>query len=73
VADLLRSGEGDVYRKASLAADGLILEAALRHAQGSQARASELLGISRTTLRAKLRALGLTVEKQLNTEPVRGG
>jgi two-component system nitrogen regulation response regulator GlnG len=65
VARLLRTGETDVYRKASLAADRLILEAVLRHVQGSQVRASNLLGISRTTLRAKLRALGLMVEKHL--------
>jgi two-component system nitrogen regulation response regulator GlnG len=32
--------------------------------KGNQVQASELLGISRTTLRAKLRALGMAVEKQ---------
>jgi DNA-binding NtrC family response regulator len=73
VAELLRAGGGDVYRKASLAADRVILEAALRHAQGNQVRASELLGISRTTLRARLRALGLVVEKQLLTGPDQDG
>jgi DNA-binding protein Fis len=36
----------------------------LRHVKGNQVHASELLGISRTTLRAKLRALGITFEKQ---------
>jgi two-component system nitrogen regulation response regulator GlnG len=68
VGELLRAGGGDVYRQASQAADRIILGAALRHARGSQARASEALGISRTTLRAKLRALGMTVEKQLLPE-----
>ncbi len=65
VAELLRSGQEDIYRKASLEADRVILGAVLRHARGSQVQASELLGISRTTLRAKLRALGMTLEKQL--------
>ncbi|HVS37659.1 MAG TPA: sigma-54 dependent transcriptional regulator [Gemmataceae bacterium] len=73
IAELLRTGDGDVYRKASLAADRIILEAVLRHAQGSQVRASELLGISRTTLRAKLKALGMTLEKQLLSEADRAG
>ncbi len=65
VGALLRSGDREIYRKASLAADRVILEAVLHHARGSQVQASELLGISRTTLRAKLRALGMLVEKQL--------
>jgi two-component system nitrogen regulation response regulator GlnG len=73
VQDLLRGGEPDVYRKASLAADRVILEAVLRHTRGNQAEASEVLGISRTTLRAKLRALGLMVEKLLLPGSVQGG
>jgi DNA-binding NtrC family response regulator len=31
-------------------------------------QASQLLGISRTTLRAKLRNLGMALEKQLSSE-----
>jgi two-component system nitrogen regulation response regulator GlnG len=62
-----------VYRKASLEADRVILETVLRHVKGSQVQASELLGISRTTLRAKLRALGMALEKQLLPEAGRAG
>ena len=68
VNQLLRSGETDIYRKACAAADRVILESILRHTRGNQVQASELLGISRTTLRAKLRDLGMTVEKQLLPE-----
>ena len=35
------------------------------HVKGNQVQASELLVISRTTLRAKLRSLGITFKKQL--------
>jgi two-component system nitrogen regulation response regulator GlnG len=65
---LLRAGETDIYRRVSAEMDRIVLTAVLRHARGNQVQASELLGISRTTLRAKLRALGITVEKQLPAE-----
>jgi DNA-binding NtrC family response regulator len=68
-AGLLRAGEPDIYRRISLEVDRVVMNAVLRHTKGNQVQASELLGISRTTLRAKLRALGMSVEKQLLPEP----
>jgi two-component system nitrogen regulation response regulator GlnG len=67
-AGLLRAGEPDIYRRISLEVDRVVMNTVLRHTKGNQVQASELLGISRTTLRAKLRALGMTVEKQLLPE-----
>jgi two-component system nitrogen regulation response regulator GlnG len=67
-ADLLRAGEPDIYRRVCMEVDRVVLDTVLRHAKGNQVQASELLGISRTTLRAKLRALGMTVEKHLLPE-----
>jgi nitrogen regulation protein NR(I) len=61
---LLRAGETDLYRRVSAEMDRIVLDAVLRHVKGNQVHASQLLGISRTTLRAKLRDLGLAVEKQ---------
>jgi nitrogen regulation protein NR(I) len=68
VASLLRAGEADIYRRVIAAVDRTVMETVLRHVKGNQVQASELLGISRTTLRAKLRGLGLAVEKQLLSE-----
>jgi DNA-binding NtrC family response regulator len=65
VERLLQAGEPDIYRTVSLAVDRVVLGTVLRRVKGNQVQASELLGISRTTLRAKLRSLGLAVEKQL--------
>jgi two-component system nitrogen regulation response regulator GlnG len=65
VEELLRAGETDIYRRVTQAVDRAVLSAVLQHVRGNQVQASELLGISRTTLRAKLQSLGLSLEKQL--------
>jgi DNA-binding NtrC family response regulator len=62
---LLRAGELDIYRRVCLEMDRVVVGAVLRHVNGNQVKASEMLGISRTTLRAKLRALNMGIEKQL--------
>jgi two-component system nitrogen regulation response regulator GlnG len=68
VTRLLQVGEPEIYRKVCLAVDRVVMETVLRHVRGNQVQASELLGISRTTVRAKLRSLGMAVEKQLLPE-----
>jgi two-component system nitrogen regulation response regulator GlnG len=57
VRDLLAKGEQDVYRKILYVVDGIVLREVLRHVKGNQVEASKILGVSRTTLRARLRAL----------------
>lgn len=54
---LIATRSEDAYRKMQLAADRVILEKVLDAVKGNQVEASRLLGISRTTLRAKLQAL----------------
>ena len=68
VDQLLREGELDIYRKVTLAVDRAVLQAVFRHTKANQVKASEVLGISRTTLRAKLRSLGMAIEKQLSAQ-----
>jgi two-component system nitrogen regulation response regulator GlnG len=68
VRGLLGSGQPEIYRAVHDAVDRVVLAEVLRHVKGSQVEAAELLGVSRNTLRAKLRALGLAVEKQVNSE-----
>jgi nitrogen regulation protein NR(I) len=58
-------GETDVYRRALERFDRLVVSYILRHSGGQQNRAAEILGLSRVTLRAKLRHMQLSVEKTL--------
>ena len=59
VRQFLEAGQAEIYRQALAAFDRIVLGEVLRHTQGNQVSAAQLLGISRTTLRAKLAALGL--------------
>jgi DNA-binding NtrC family response regulator len=68
VTRLLQAGQPDIYEKVQSAVDRVVMETVLKYAKGNQVQASELLGISRTTLRGKLRSLGLAIEKQLLPE-----
>ncbi|HEV3301899.1 MAG TPA: sigma-54 dependent transcriptional regulator [Planctomycetaceae bacterium] len=66
IGELMRRGETDIYAKVTAAVDRVVLETVLRYVKGNQMQASEVLGISRTTLRAKMRSLGLAIEKHLS-------
>ncbi len=57
--------EADVYRRSIERFDKQILSRALAQTNGHQANAATLIGVSRPTFRSKLRALGLSVEKNL--------
>jgi two-component system nitrogen regulation response regulator GlnG len=60
---LLEKGDKDLHAKVTEAVERILLARVLRHTHGHQAQASDLLGLNRTTLRTKLRALGLAVDK----------
>ena len=63
VCQLLAEGQTDIYHRVGTVVDRIVLQEVLRHVGGHQQQAAELLGISRMTLRSKLRALGLAVER----------
>ena len=73
VNQLLRDGESDIYQKVISEVDRVILKEVLNAARGNQFRASEILGISRNTLRSKLKAAKLAIEKQVWTDSHRDG
>ncbi len=69
VRETLATKCGHIYYQIQAAVDRVVLREVLEHAKGNQVEAADLLGISRTTLRSKLRALGLVVEKQVSDSP----
>jgi two-component system nitrogen regulation response regulator GlnG len=66
VRELLSRNSRDVYYQTQAVVDRLVLKEVMEHAKGNQVEAAEILGISRNTLRARLRVCGLVVEKQIN-------
>ena len=65
VESMLPDAAGKLYEKVLAAVERVLFTRVLRHTHGHQTRASELLGLDRSTLRNRLRALGLVVDKML--------
>jgi two-component system nitrogen regulation response regulator GlnG len=61
----MAGGETDLYRRALESFDRLLFRRAMDYAEGHQARAAEILGLSRVTVRSKLRLLGMHIGKVL--------
>ncbi|HJZ54329.1 MAG TPA: sigma-54 dependent transcriptional regulator [Gemmataceae bacterium] len=60
---MLRDGGKEVHGRVVALVERELIARALRHTHGHQAQASDLLGINRTTLRHKLRELGIGLDK----------
>jgi len=69
IEDLLRRGEKDLHARVIQVVERLLLTRVLKHTHGHQTQASELLGLNRSTLRAKLRELGVSLDKVPVVEP----
>ena len=73
VQELIRTSPENLYSRVIAEVDRVILQEVLQHTQGNLGQASELLGMSRTTLRSKLNSLGLAVGKQVLSESGQSG
>jgi len=61
IRDHLASGESEIHARAHDEVDRLLFAMTLAHTKGNQRDAAQVLGISRQTMRVKLRALGMQV------------
>jgi DNA-binding NtrC family response regulator len=59
VADRLDAGTENLYAEAISLAEGQLFKQVLQHTRGNQLKAATTLGISRVTLRSKLKTLGI--------------
>jgi len=67
IAERLQSGTRDLYAECLATMEKQLFTKVLQMTQGNQLKASEILGITRGTLRIKLKALGITIEKMVWT------
>src|SRR5262249_15768336 len=63
IESLLRQGGRNIYAQVMQPVERVLLTRTLVKPGGHQTRASEVLGLNRATLRHKLRALGLSIDK----------
>jgi len=59
----MRATSGRVHEEVVAAVELKLFRRALLHTHGNMTQAAELLGLSRATLRLKMRALGLSLDK----------
>jgi len=67
LTDRLHAGSTELYAEALDVMERQVLTHVLRHTRGNQLQAAQILGITRNSLRHKLRALGLTIARAVCT------
>jgi two-component system nitrogen regulation response regulator GlnG len=68
IAGRLQAGSVDLYAEALQQLEKHLLTRVLNHTSGNQLQAARILGITRGSLRTKIRALGLTIERSVSSD-----
>jgi two-component system nitrogen regulation response regulator GlnG len=64
----LRGGSEDLYAEALAHMERMLLTRVLRHTDGNQSKAAKILGITRGSLRNKIRTLRITIDQVVGVE-----
>lgn len=64
----LEAGTQNLYDEAVNLLERMVITRALRHTSGNQLQAARILGITRSTMRAKMRQFGITLGRVVNDE-----
>ncbi len=67
VAQRLRSGSAQLHAETIDMVERFLLTSVLRHTDGNQSKAAEILGITRGSLRHKIRELGISIDRQVTS------
>ncbi|MBN2489889.1 MAG: sigma-54-dependent Fis family transcriptional regulator [Planctomycetes bacterium] len=67
IEDRLRAGATDLYDEVQAAVDRHLILRVLQHTGGNQHEAAALLGLSRNTLRAKIRSLDIRIDRSVRS------
>lgn len=73
VEERIGAGSQNLYAESLALMERALLTRVLRHTEGNQAQASRILGITRGSLRVKIRALGLRIERSIWSLDDQGG
>jgi DNA-binding protein Fis len=65
VRERLEARSHSLYAESLVAMERHLLTGVLQHTRGNQLQAAKILGISRNSVRAKIRALGITIEQSV--------
>jgi nitrogen regulation protein NR(I) len=67
LGERLEAGSHNLYAETLAQMERQLLTRVLRHTGGNQLQAAEILGITRATLRTKIRALGISIERSVSS------
>jgi two-component system nitrogen regulation response regulator GlnG len=66
VEERLAAGSDQLYAESLALMEQLVLTRVLRHTAGNQSRAAKILGITRGSLRSKIRAQGIAINQNVH-------